>query len=162
MATFDAFALATAIGARTKRIALTVGPLAVGVRDPMAMAMGVASVAAVSGRSVNLAIGASSPVVVDAWPGRPWARTGGHLPQSAAARFAALVDLAGEGASPHELLDRVPRELCGAVGVVGSEDQLRRRAEESGAAGVDELAVVRATAADPGGRLTLEALSESA
>ena len=49
-----------------------------------------------------------------------------------------------------------------AVGLVGSEDQLRRRAEEYRAAGVDELAVVPATAADPGGRLTLEALTESA
>src|SRR3954469_20311087 len=65
MATFDAFTLAAAIGARTERIELCVGPLAVGVRDPMAMAMGVASVAALSdGRPVHLAIGASSPVVV--------------------------------------------------------------------------------------------------
>ena len=90
MATFDAFALAGAIGAQTERITLTVGPLAVGVRDPMAMAMGVASVAAVSGRPANLAIGASSPVVVGAWHGRPWERTatphagsGGRAPPAA-------------------------------------------------------------------------------
>src|SRR4051812_9677585 len=74
MATFDAFALAAAIGGRTsERLALTIGPLAVGVRDPMAMAMGVASVAALSGaRPVPLAIGASSPGVVAARPGRAW------------------------------------------------------------------------------------------
>src|SRR5207253_749270 len=207
-------------------------------------------------RSVNLAIGASSPVVVDAWHGRPWARTGTHLRESAAAlrsllagekldyegelvrthgyrlrlpapsasltiaafgdmairvaatvadrmvinlctpevtrqlrarldRFAAeaarpaprlaawvvgcvdpseeafaqlsrgvvgylaapgygemfaaagfsdLVELARGGASPREVLDRVPPERCRAVGLVGSEDQLRRRAEEYRAA----------------------------
>src|SRR5437016_302075 len=112
MATFDAFALATAIGARTKRIALTVGPLAVGVRDPMAMAMGVASVAALSGRSVNLAIGASSPVVVDAWHGRPWARTGTHLRESAAALRSLLagekLDYEGELVRTHGYRLRLP------------------------------------------------------
>ena len=45
MATYDAFALATAIGLATTRIRLTVGPLAVAVRDPMMIAMGAASVA---------------------------------------------------------------------------------------------------------------------
>jgi probable F420-dependent oxidoreductase len=79
MATFDAFALATAIGARTKQIALTVGPLAVGVRDPVALAMGAASVASLSGRAVRLAVGASSPVLVQEWHGRPWRRTARHL-----------------------------------------------------------------------------------
>ena len=87
MATFDAFALAVAIGARTsERLSLTVGPLAVGVRDPMAMAMGVASVAALSGgRPVHLAIGASSPVVVAAWHGREWSRTAARLREHAGA-----------------------------------------------------------------------------
>src|SRR5687767_7999895 len=52
MATFDAFALATAIGLRTTSIALAIGPLAVAVRTPMTVAMGAASVAALVGRSV--------------------------------------------------------------------------------------------------------------
>ena len=70
MATFDAFALATAIGLQTSSIALTVGPLAPAVRDAAGLAMGVASVAALVGRPVQLAIGSSSPVVVEGWHGR--------------------------------------------------------------------------------------------
>lgn len=72
MATFDAFALATALAARTDRIAITVGPLAVGVRDPVALALGIASVAALGGRRADLALGASTPVLVDQWHGRLW------------------------------------------------------------------------------------------
>ncbi|WP_157245683.1 LLM class F420-dependent oxidoreductase [Nonomuraea typhae] len=74
MATYDAFALATAIGAATRRIGLTVGPLAVAVRDPMTIAMGAASVAALTGRRVDVAVGTSSPLVVEGWHGRPRAR----------------------------------------------------------------------------------------
>ncbi|RCG31009.1 LLM class F420-dependent oxidoreductase [Sphaerisporangium album] len=70
MATYDAFALATAIGMRTRRIGLTVGPLAVTVRDPMMIAMGAASVAGLTGRPVDVALGTSSPVVVEEWHGR--------------------------------------------------------------------------------------------
>ncbi|WP_101790811.1 LLM class F420-dependent oxidoreductase [Nonomuraea indica] len=70
MATYDAFALATAIGLATDRIGLTVGPLAVAVRDPMMIAMGVASVASVTGRRVDVAVGTSSPMVVESWHGR--------------------------------------------------------------------------------------------
>lgn len=284
MATFDAFALAGAIGVQTERIALTVGPLAVGVRDPMAMAMGVASVAAVSGRLANLSIGASSPVVVGAWHGRPWERSATHMREAVAAlrpllrgeraeyegelvrthgyrlrlpapggsltvaafgdaairvaasvadrmvinlctpqaarqlrerldRFAAdagrtapplaawvaacldpseeaiaqlnrgavaylaapgygemfaaagfeeLVERARAGTPPRELFERVPPELCKAIGLVGSEEDVRQRAAEYRAAGVDELAIVPATAGDPGGRRTLEALGPSA
>ena len=67
MATFDAFALATAIGLRTSRIALTIGPLAVGVRSPATIAMGVASCANLVARDVNVALGTSSMLVVEAW-----------------------------------------------------------------------------------------------
>jgi probable F420-dependent oxidoreductase len=72
MATFDAFALATAVGLRTSSIGLTLGPLAPAVRDATGLAMGVASVAALVGRPVQLAIGASSPVVVERWHGRSY------------------------------------------------------------------------------------------
>lgn len=75
MATYDAFALATAIGLSTGRIGLTVGPLAVAVRDPMMIAMGVASVAGLVGRPVNVAVGTSSPLVVEEWHGRSRARS---------------------------------------------------------------------------------------
>ena len=280
MATFDAFALATAIGTSTQRLALTIGPLAVGLRDPAALAIGVASVAALSARPVHIALGASSPVVVQQWHGRPWKRTATNLSETvqalrpllagergdfegelvavrgyrlrlpapatsitvaafgeralrvaatladrvvinlctpalaaelsakrsqfaaeagrpaaplalwapaaldpgketiaqltravvpylaapgygemfAAAGFGGLVESARQGSHPQELLDRVPAELCRSIGLVGGWEEIRRRAGEYAAAGVDELALVPATAGDPGGRRTLEAL----
>jgi probable F420-dependent oxidoreductase len=69
---FDAFALAGAVAASTERATITVGPLAVDLRDPVAMATGVASIALLGGRPARLAIGASSPAVVHRWHGRPW------------------------------------------------------------------------------------------
>jgi probable F420-dependent oxidoreductase len=74
MASFDAFALATAIGVRTERLRLKIGPLAVGVRSPVAIALGVASVGALTGHPVDVALGASSPVIVSAWHDRAWGR----------------------------------------------------------------------------------------
>ncbi len=278
MATFDAFALAAAIAGRTARMALTVGPLAVGVRDPVALAMGVATVAAVGRRPVHLAIGASSPVVVDRWHGRPWRRTALHIRETAravrpllagervefegelvqthgyrlrlpsplssltiaafgdqavrvaaccadrmvinlctpalaaelrgrlarfateagldapplaawvpaciepreeaiaqlsrgavpylaapgygemftAAGFGELVERARSGTPPADLLRDVPVELPRAIGLVGTEADVKARASEYRAAGVDELAIVPATAGDPGGLRTLE------
>lgn len=73
MATYDAFALGTAIGLATERISLTLGPFAVAVRDPMMIAMGAASVSDLVKRTVNVAIGTSSPLVVEKWHGRPHA-----------------------------------------------------------------------------------------
>jgi probable F420-dependent oxidoreductase len=72
MATFDAFALATAIGLKAPGLALTVGPLAIGVRSPVALALGVSSVATLTGCAVDLALGASSPVIVSEWHDRDW------------------------------------------------------------------------------------------
>ena len=83
MATYDAFAFATAAGANTNNIALTLGPLAVSVRTPMTMAMGIASVADLTGRQTQLALGASSVVVVEEWHGRERARTATHLAETA-------------------------------------------------------------------------------
>ena len=83
MATFDAFAFATAVGSRPGAMALNIGPLAVSVRTPMTIAMGIASVAALTGRTTRVAIGASSKVVVEEWHGRPWARTARHLGETA-------------------------------------------------------------------------------
>ncbi|MFC4534518.1 LLM class F420-dependent oxidoreductase [Sphaerisporangium dianthi] len=82
MATYDAFALATAIGARTRRAALTIGPLAVNVRDPMMIAMGAASVADLTGRPVGVALGTSTPVVVEEWHGRSRAGSAAALHES--------------------------------------------------------------------------------
>ena len=83
MATYDAFAFATAAGLQTEQIQLTVGPLSVSVRTPTTMAMGVASVADITGRKCGIALGASSTVVVEEWHGRNRARTATHLAESA-------------------------------------------------------------------------------
>ena len=103
MATFDAFALATAVGGHTRQIALSIGPLAVSVRTPVTMAMGIASVAALTGRQVALALGASSTVVVEQWHGRPRSRTASHLDETAQIVRGLLagdkVDFSGELAS---------------------------------------------------------------
>jgi probable F420-dependent oxidoreductase len=72
MATFDAIALATAIGLRAPRLRLTIGPLAIGVRTPVGIALGIASVATLTGAAVDLALGASSPAIVHGWHDRPW------------------------------------------------------------------------------------------
>ena len=83
MATYDAFAFATAAGLQTKQIALTIGPLAVSVRTPMTIAMGAASVTDLTGRAPNIALGASSVVVVEEWHGRERARTATHIDETA-------------------------------------------------------------------------------
>jgi probable F420-dependent oxidoreductase len=85
MATWDAFVLATAIGQRTDQIPLTIGPLSVHVRDPMTIAVGAASVAELTGRTVQIALGTSSPVVVEEWHGRPRPRPALALRESVAA-----------------------------------------------------------------------------
>ncbi|MFI5319009.1 MAG: LLM class F420-dependent oxidoreductase [Myxococcota bacterium] len=74
MATFDAFALGAAIARDTARIALTLGPLALGVRSPVALALGAGSVSELGGRPARLALGASSPTIVAGWHSRPYAR----------------------------------------------------------------------------------------
>lgn len=83
MATYDAFAFATAAGLQTSQIELTIGPLAVSVRTPMTMAMGTASVADLTGRQTNLALGTSSTIVVEGWHGQERARTARHLAETA-------------------------------------------------------------------------------
>ena len=73
MATYDAFALATAVGLRAPGMTLKIGPLAVGVRSPVALALGVSSVASLTGSRVDIALGASSPAIVIGWHDRQWA-----------------------------------------------------------------------------------------
>ena len=72
MATFDAFALATAIGQRAPRLRLTIGPLAIGVRTPVAVALGLSSVRDPDGQRGGRRLGASSPAIVHGWHDRPW------------------------------------------------------------------------------------------
>ncbi|HEY2386817.1 MAG TPA: LLM class F420-dependent oxidoreductase [Candidatus Binatia bacterium] len=85
MLTFDAFALAGALARTTARIAITVGPLPVATRDPAALALGVASVSALGGRPAHLALGASTPAVVERWHGRRWQPTVARVRECVAA-----------------------------------------------------------------------------
>ncbi len=102
MASFDAFALATAIGLRlrTPHVGLKIGPLAIGVRSPVAIALGVASVATLTRRRVDVALGASSPAIVTGWHDRPWAALAARMRETVPALRAVLngerVDLDGE------------------------------------------------------------------
>ncbi len=82
MMTFDAFALAAAIAAQTRQLSLIVGPLAVHLRDPAALALGVASVSTIAGRPVHIALGASTPHVVAQWHGRPWTDPIGRMTET--------------------------------------------------------------------------------
>lgn len=85
MTTFDAFALATAIGLRSPRVRLKVGPLAIGVRSPVAIALGISSVATLTDRPVHLALGASSPTIVAAWHDRTWEAPASRMTETVAA-----------------------------------------------------------------------------
>jgi probable F420-dependent oxidoreductase len=102
---FDAFALATAIGLRTERSRLKIGPLAVGVRSPVAIALGVASVATLTGRPVDVALGASSPTIVSGWHDRPWSALAPRMRETLPALRAILdgerVDVDGEHVRAH-------------------------------------------------------------
>jgi probable F420-dependent oxidoreductase len=73
MATFDAVALATAVGHRAEGLRLKIGPLAIGVRTPASISLALSSVATLTGSDVDVALGASSPVIVSGWHDRSWA-----------------------------------------------------------------------------------------
>jgi probable F420-dependent oxidoreductase len=64
----DAFALGASLGRGPARLCL--GPLPAAVRDPVTTARGVASVAALTGRAVGVALAASTTTVVEDWHGR--------------------------------------------------------------------------------------------
>lgn len=79
MATFDAFALATAIGVRVPGLGLRVGPLPVSVRTPVSIALGASSVAALTGCEIDVALGASSPFIVAGWHDRDWSHSAARM-----------------------------------------------------------------------------------
>jgi probable F420-dependent oxidoreductase len=92
MATYDAFALATAVAGTTAHIEPVVGPLAVTIRTPATVAMGVASITSLTGRLAHVALGTSSDVV-NRWHGRS---RDGATRQLAVAAQAVRTVLAGE------------------------------------------------------------------
>lgn len=111
MATYDAFALATVVAMSTHRIEPVIGPLAVAVRTPLNIAMGIASVASLTGRTAHVALGTSSSVVVERWHGR--SREGGvrRLGETAAS-VRALLKGERDAASGFRLrLPPVPADL---------------------------------------------------
>jgi alkanesulfonate monooxygenase SsuD/methylene tetrahydromethanopterin reductase-like flavin-dependent oxidoreductase (luciferase family) len=79
MATFDAFALATAIGARAPGLGLRVGPLPISVRTPVSIALGASSVASLTGCQIDVALGASSPFIVAGWHDREWLHSAARM-----------------------------------------------------------------------------------
>ena len=105
MLTFDGFALAAALAATTARIPIVVGPLAVGVRDPVALALGLSSVTMAGSRQAHLALGASSPMVVEQWHDRPWGPPVGQMHATVGALRALL---AGERHRGFRLRDPQP------------------------------------------------------
>lgn len=113
MASFDAFALATAIGLQTERLRIKIGPLAIGVRSPVAIARGVASVATLTGRPVDIALGASSPAIVSGWHDQPWTSLAPRTRETLAAVRAILdgqrADIDGEYVHAHGFKLRRPQ-----------------------------------------------------
>jgi hypothetical protein len=80
----------------------------------------------------------------------------------AAAGFGEVVEAARGGVHPRELLESLPPDIAASVGLVGAEEDARRRAGEYFDAGLDELVLVPATAGDDAGRRSLETLRDLA
>jgi probable F420-dependent oxidoreductase len=278
---WDCFALATAIGLDTERIALTVGPVPVSLRDPAMIAVAAASTATLTGRTVGVAIGTSStrfvegmhgrrrhrpvtalaecagalrgllageptdldgevlathgyclrldppggPLTIAAFgdraiavaaahadrmvldlvspdlvrvfrgkldaasrkAGRPAPKLAAWIPAAVdpdpasyrelnrslagylavsgygemfrAAGFGQAVEAALAGADIDELVEALPADAAGRIGLVGDVDTVGARLDAYAAAGLDEVAVVPATDGDPGGERTLTALA---
>jgi probable F420-dependent oxidoreductase len=126
MRSFDAFALATAIGLQTERARMTVGPLAVAVRSPVSIALGIASVATLIGRPVDVALGSSGPVIVSGWHDRPWAGLAGRMRETTLALGTLLsgerVELDGEHVRTHGFrLREAQRETSITVAAFGPQ-----------------------------------------
>jgi probable F420-dependent oxidoreductase len=94
--TWDAFALAAAIGRVTERTAMTAGPIPTSVRDPASIARGAAGVEALTQRPVGVALGTSSVRVVEGVHGRSRAHATSVMADSARA----LRSLVGTEAPP--------------------------------------------------------------
>ncbi|MFI6373311.1 LLM class F420-dependent oxidoreductase [Streptomyces sp. NPDC050546] len=74
------------------------------------------------------------------------------------AGLAEVVELAAKGADRDTLLRALPPEAAGTVALVGGPGTVRARIDAYAEAGLDEIALVPATAGDPAGERTLTAL----
>jgi probable F420-dependent oxidoreductase len=82
----------------------------------------------------------------------------GYSDMFTAAGLGEAVGMAAAGADPDTLLRALPPEAASTVGLVGDLDAVRARIDAYAEAGLDEIALVPATAGDPAGERTLEAL----
>jgi probable F420-dependent oxidoreductase len=100
MATYDAFSLATAVGLRTERIGLRIGPLPISVRTPVSVALGASSVADLARPIAGIGLGGSSPFIVSGWHDRPWNHAAGRMREAVGVLRSLLdggrADFAGE------------------------------------------------------------------
>lgn len=85
----------------------------------------------------------------------------GYSDMFEAAGFGEAVELARTGADPGTLVRALPAAAARMVGLVGDLDAVRARVAEYAEAGLDEIALVPATAGDPGGERTLTALKQA-
>jgi len=76
------------------------------------------------------------------------------------AGFGEAVMLAATGADRETLLRALPPRAAAMLGLVGDLDAVRARIDAYAEAGLDEIALVPATAGDPGGERTLTALKQ--
>ncbi|CAL9404312.1 hypothetical protein SUDANB140_01520 [Streptomyces sp. enrichment culture] len=83
----------------------------------------------------------------------------GYREMFEAAGFGEAVALARTDADAGTLLRALPREAAATVGLVGGLDTVRARMNAYAEAGLDEIALVPATAGDPSGQRTLTALA---
>jgi probable F420-dependent oxidoreductase len=83
----------------------------------------------------------------------------GYQEMFVGAGFGAAVELATRGAGRDELLAALPEHAARTVGLVGDARTVRERIAEYAEAGLDEIAIVPATAGDPAGERTLTALA---
>ena len=107
------------------------------------------------------------PVVVDPAPEAlaqlvrglvPYLGMPGHREMFTAAGFGEVADLAHGGAAYQEIVRALPLEIVGTVGLIGTRAEITERLAEYAASGVDEVALIPATAGDRGGATTLTAL----
>ena len=78
----------------------------------------------------------------------------------AEAGYAEVTELAASGAPYQQVVRALPLEILNTTGLVGDRATIAARIGEYAAAGVDEIAIVPATAGDRGGAATLTALHD--
>ena len=84
----------------------------------------------------------------------------GYAEMISEAGFPDLVEFAHSRPHPGELLAAIPEELLSAIGLVGSKSEIEQKLEAYRQAGAAEVCLVPATAGDPNGIRTLQAMGK--